>query len=140
MSQIGLGTKVEINDGTASAFVAVSNFVHLKPPNEEVSKVDSKRLDLTARTLTYVQGLQVPGEFTYEYEFTSAEYARHEGLRRDGTTNKSVPKSFKITIVEDTANTVKTVPGFITKNEIGQISADEIVMATVTVCVTGPAS
>jgi hypothetical protein len=140
MSAIGFGSKVAIDDGTSSAFVDVTGLVSITPNAEEVGKVESKRLDLVARTITSVQTLQKPGVLQYTYEMSPLEFSRHEGLRRNSTTNKSTPKNWKVTIADDTTPTVKTVPGFITKNAIQPVNAEGITEVQVEVEITGPAS
>ena len=136
MAQIGYGSKVEINDGVASAFVEVSNLVSIKPPAEKVTVVPSKKLNGTSRTNTSVPGMNEPGEFQFTYEYTDTEFDRIEALRRDATTHKPLNKSFKITIEDETADTVKTISGFVTSNEMDNVEAESITMVTVTVQLT----
>lgn len=131
MSTIGLGSTLEINDGAASAFVDVTNLVDIDPPDDVMGAAESKRLDLASDTITAVPTVKNPGEFSFTYEYDDGtEFDRIDAL-------KGVAKSFKFT---PNGGTAKTVPGFVTSNKMNQVVADQIMTATTTVRVTGPAS
>lgn len=127
---IGLGTTLEINDGSASAFVDVANLITVDPPDAEIQVAESKRLDLSGGLLGKVAATKDPGQFTYQYEYDSTEYSRHDGL-------KGTSKSFKIT---PNGGTARTIPGFIVSNKQDAVEADGIMTVTVTVQVNGAVS
>jgi hypothetical protein len=132
MSVIGYGAAVAINDGAGNAFQDVPDLTSIDPPADEVGSAESKRLNLPGGVITSVSTLINPGEFSFTMEFDTPLMTRLESL-------KKVPKNFRITI-PGTTSFVKTVPGFITKNETDSVEADKITSITTTVKITGPAS
>lgn len=133
MSQIGLGWKLAVNDGVADAFADVDALTELSVPDDgPVGMAESKRLDITGNTVTRVPTVQTPGAFTFTYEHTKARYDRFKVLKR-------VEKNWKVTSTEATPF-VRTVPGVLSQQEISGVQADGIVLCTVTVEVTGPAT
>jgi hypothetical protein len=134
MPTIGLGAKIEINDGAASAFVVVDDLVNLQVPEAEFGTTDSKLLNQSSdKTIRKLVTMMDPGEFTFQYEFSAVKKARLDAL-------KGVAKSYKITLLSDgaTATYVVTAPGILRSNKMDQTEPDVIQMATATVVVTGP--
>lgn len=130
---IGNGTTIDINDGGAGAFVAWANVVDVDPNDNPLNVQESKRLNLTSRTVVKYLGVVTPGQISVTYEFTKAEYARIQGLM-----DAYAEKQFKITIPDGTPSYTKTVPGFIVSNKIQPVTADGIVLVVATIEVSGP--
>lgn len=128
MSSPGLGTTIEINDGSANAFVAVADVVSITPPGDELQSAVSKRLNLTDGLLGKVPTTTDGGEFSFTYEYDADEFDRINALKGES-------KSFKIT---PNGGTAYTIPGYVTKNMQNEIIADEIQTCTANVMVNGP--
>lgn len=134
MPVIGLGDKIQVDDGAASAFVDIDDVVNLNVPDDEFGVVESKRLNQdTDKLIGKVLTMKDAGEFTFQYEFSAVKKARLDALR--GTT-----KNFKIILISDGATTTwtATFPGAIRANKNEQVAPDEIKLATCTVVVMGP--
>ena len=137
LNTIGLGFTLAVNDGsgsTGSASALILDIIDIDPPDVTVGTVESKRLNLSARTLKKLAGLKDPGEFTFTYEFSSGKKARLDALV--GSDRQFV---FTAPDAGDGAFT-KTVPGFISRNKKNQVTADGLMTCTATVVVTGAAS
>jgi hypothetical protein len=132
MSQIGLSSKVEIDDGASSAFVEITNVTSLGCPDITLGMVESKRLNITNRTIRKVPAMFDRGEITITYEFSDTEKDRLDGLR-DAVTEKS----FKFTIEYGVTDWTETIKGYVTKNVINEVVADEIVTCTATITFSG---
>lgn len=119
MSVIGLGDKVEINDGAASAYVIVDDVVDIDVPDAMLGAAVSKRLN-SGGTLTKVSTVRDPGELKFTWEFNQAQMTRLNNL-------KGTAKNFKVTML-DPANSsfVRICAGFIQQNKPTKIVADEI--------------
>lgn len=132
---IGLGATLEVDDGTLKAYVAVVDLLNLTPPDYETGTVESKRLNLTGRTLVKKAALNDPGEFTFEYEHSAAKKARFDTLQ-DGT---SYYWRVILPATDDESGSTwkRVVPGFVKSNKVNQVQADGIMTVTCTVVVTG---
>ncbi|MES2208584.1 MAG: hypothetical protein V4515_00110 [Chloroflexota bacterium] len=133
MSQIGCGWALAVDDGASSAFVAIDDITSLTPPDDgPVGAAESKRLDISAYTVTRVPTVITPGAFSFSYEFDKTQYARLAALKRTA-------KNWKVTSTDGTPWT-RTVPGFLAQQVIQPVTADGIVTVDVSVEVTGAAS
>jgi hypothetical protein len=119
MSVIGLGDKVEIDDGAAGAYQLVPNLVSIDAPDAMLGAAVSKRLN-SGGVLTKVATVKDPGELKFTWEYDQATMTRLNNL-------KGVAHNFKVTI-KDPANAdfVRICPGFIQQNKPTKIVADEI--------------
>lgn len=136
MPCIGLGAKVEINDGASDAYVEVDDIVNLTVPEAEFGVVDSKRLNQASdKTMRKLVTMMDPGEFSFTYEFGAAKFLRLNTL-------KGTSKNFRITLPSDGVDDelVITVPGVVRANRMEQVEPDAIQQATATILVTGPAT
>ena len=134
MSWIGLGSKVEINDGASNAYVEITNVTSLGLPDIVLGMTESKRLNITNRTRQQVPTLLDRQTVQITYEFSTLEKDRLDGLR-DAVTEKS----FKFTI-EQTGGTdwvSAPIKGYVTANVVNPVVADEIVTCTATVTFSG---
>ncbi|HEY1191935.1 MAG TPA: hypothetical protein VGE74_30170 [Gemmata sp.] len=134
MPVIGLGDKIQVDDGNADAFVDIEDVVNLNVPDDEYAVVESKRLNLAAdKQVRKVLTMKDAGEFTFQYEFSADKKSRLDAL-------KGAAKNFKIILNSDgeTATWTATFPGSIRSNKVEQVAPDEIKLATCTVVVTGP--
>lgn len=133
MSQIGLGWELAVDDGEASAYVAIDALTDFQVPDDgPFGMAESKRLDIANSTVTRVPTVVTPGAFTFTYEFDKTQYARLGALKGD-------VKNWKATST-DGAPWTRIVPGVLTMQEIGSVQADGIVSVTGTVEVTGAAT
>lgn len=134
---IGLGAKIEVNDGSGgagSAFGEVVDILDITPPDVEVGVVDRKPLNLSDRTLRKKAALKDPGEFSFVYEFSKGKKDRLDALIGSD-------RAFKITMLDAGDGVwVKTFNGFIKSNKKGNVVSDGIITATCVVAVSGPAS
>ena len=134
---IGLGFTVAVNDGsgsTGSASALLIDLVDVNPPDPTVGTVESKRLNLTSRTIRKLPGLKDPGEFTFTYEYSKGKKARLDALV--GSERVFV---FVAPDAGDGAETV-TVPAFVSHNMKNAVTPDGLMTCTCTCVVTGPAS
>jgi hypothetical protein len=122
---------LDINDGTASAFVAVDDLNWITPPDFEYGIAESKRLNLTAATIVKIATLKKGQAFTFNYDFSQIKKARIDA-------HLGVEKQFKITI-DDAVDYTKTVPGIVVSNLIDQVEPDQIMTCTCTVEISGAA-
>lgn len=134
MPQIGLGAVIQVNDGAASAYVAIDDLVNLNVPDDEFGVVESKRLNQSSdKLIRKVVTMKDAGEFSFQYEFSAVKKARLDAL-------KGTEKGFKIILQSDgaTATWTASFNGIIRSNKIDQVEPDQIQMTTCTVVVTGP--
>jgi hypothetical protein len=133
MSVIGLGDKVEIDDGASNAYAIVPDLTDIDVPDEMLGVAVSKRLNSGGR-LTKVTTVGDPGELKFTWEFSQVTMTRLNGL-------KGTQKNFKVTML-DPANSsfVRILPGKIIHNKPSKIVADEIKEVETTVIVTGAAT
>jgi len=119
VSVIGLGDKVEIDDGAANAYQLVPNLVDIDCPDPMLGAAVSKRLN-SGGVLTKVATVKDPGELKFTWEYDQATMTRLNNL-------KGTAKNFKVTI-KDPGNSdfVRICPGFIQHNKPSKIVADEI--------------
>lgn len=136
MPCIALGAIVEVDDGSADAFVAIDDIVNLTVPDEEFGVVESKRLNQSAnKTIQKLVTMKDPGEISFQYEFGAVKFLRLNTL-------KGTAKNWKITLPSDGADdeVVWTLPGILRSNKVEPVSPDEIQMVTATIVVTGAAT
>lgn len=133
MPVIGLGAKLEVDDGVASAFVEIDDIMNLQVPDDEFGSVESKRLNMdTDKTIRMLPTMANPGEFQFQYEFSGTKKDRLDAL-------KGVEKNWKVTLPDDPSGTwTKTVPGFVKSNKLDQVEPDQIETVTCVVTVSGP--
>lgn len=129
---IGFGATLEINDGSADAFVVVPMIISLGIPAETVGVVESKRLDLPGGVIKKLTTLKDGGEVSIKQQFTNAGYARMEALRA-----AKGEKRFRFTIPDDNGDTVITVPGFITANKTDGLESEKITEFDTMVSISG---
>lgn len=133
MSQIGLGWKIQVDDGAANAFVDITAVTNLNVPSDgPFGTVESKRLDITNKTVTRVPTVKTPGSFSFTYEFDKTQFARLELIR-------GIEKNWKVSSTDAVAWT-RTAPGVLVEQKIEGVSADGIVQVACTVEVTGAAT
>lgn len=136
MPKIGLGAKVEVTDGSGGAgsdFGEVVDVVNLTVPDVEVGVVESKRLNLSDRVIRKLAALKDPGQFQFQYEFSTGKKTRLDAIIGSD-------RRFKVTLPTDTGSEwTRTVPGFIVSNRNDQVDPDGIMMVTCVIQVTGPA-
>jgi hypothetical protein len=127
---IGLGWKLQVDDGASNAYADITGIVDLEPPDDgSWGFREKKTLDLTNGTVTREKTVKTPGEFTFTWEWDKTQYARLELL--DG-----VAKNWKMLSTDGTAFT-RIVPGILAQNKIQGVTADGGVMVQTTVGVTG---
>lgn len=133
MSQIGLGSKVEINDGAADAFEVVTNVTSLGVPDIILNVTESKRLNITNGTIRKVPTMFDRGTVQITYEFSSTEKDRLDGLR-----DAKTEKSFRFTLEFGTTDWVSDdLKGYVTQNVVNPVVADEIMTCTATITFSG---
>ncbi len=74
------GVLLEVNDGTAHAFVSVVDLDTLTPPGHEARTVERKRLGVTTIVEYKVSPRKDPGECAFGYEMTDALQIRLDAL------------------------------------------------------------
>lgn len=130
---IGLGWKLQVNDGVADAYADINGITSLGIPDDgPVGMVEHKPLDLANSTVTRSAALVTPGAFTFSYEFTKADYIRLAALKR-------VQKNWKVSSTDGTPWT-RIVPGILSVQTLQPVVADGVVTVDVTVEVTGAAT
>ena len=89
----GEGTILEVNDGAASAFVAIDDVTNVDPPDAAAIEVERNRLSVTTMKERAFSTRLDPGmlQFTYEADYTKV--ARIELL-------KNVDKSWRLTLTD----------------------------------------
>lgn len=85
----GEGTSLEVNDGEASAYVAIADVIDISPPGQMATAIDRKRLSVTSLKERF-SGIPDPGEMTFNYEWEYANWTRIAALFK-------VSKSYRIT-------------------------------------------
>ena len=133
MPQIGMGWKLEVNDGAAAAYAVIDAITDLTVPDDgPFGMAESKRLDITGKTVTRVVTVKTPGAFTFTYEFDKDQYVRLALL-------KGTVQNWRASSVDATPWT-RVVPGTLTQQEISGVQADGIVSVACTVEVSGAAT
>lgn len=125
---------MEVDDGAASAFVAIDCIQSFQPPDDgAVGMVESKCLDMVDNTVTREATVKTPDAFTFVYEHSATRTARIDALKGNA-------HNWKFT--DTTAGTpyTRTVPGVLVRNQFDPVTADGLVTVTATVEVTGAAS
>lgn len=137
MPKIGLGATLAVNDGSGgagSASAIIVDIMNLTVPDREVQIIDSKRLNMSDRLIGKVAGMDEPGTFQFQYEFSTGKKTRLDALIGSD-------RVFVVTLPTDTGSAwTRTVPGIITSNKNDQVEPDQIQTVTCTVQVTGAAS
>lgn len=132
MPTIGLGAKLEVNDGASSAFVEIPALLNLTVPDPEFGAAESKLLSQASdKTIRMVPTMKTPGEFQFQYEFDGDVKDRLDDLL-------GVSKQWKPTLVDGVSTWTKTVPGFLKSNKLDQVEPDQIQTVTAVVVVSGP--
>lgn len=137
MPVIGLGATVAVNDGSGgigSASAIIVDAVNLTVPDYAVGVVESKRLNLPSGVIVKIAALSDPGEFSFEYEFSTGKKTRLDLLIGS-------PRVFIITLPTDVGATwTRSTPGFIKTNKTSSVTAEGMQMATCTVVCSGPST
>lgn len=121
---IGLGAKVEIDDGgsgggTGLSFVEVGQLLAITPPAIKMGTAESKRINVAR--IRKIATIETGENFSYRVQFTNAGWARHEAIRSNKRRN-----TYRITIPDDAGNTIITVIGLIAENKTDSLEADKI--------------
>lgn len=122
--QFGDGIMLEVNDGAASAFVALTEIESITPPGTSRKMVQRNRLSVTNLVERVASPRRDPGDITVTFELTDVLAARLEAL--DG-----VSKSYRITYLTDGLRLAVT--GTLYQTKPGQVQAEQFVMAAVTI-------
>lgn len=131
---IGVGWKVQVDDGVGSAFADIEKVTEVTPPEDGVvGMAESKTLDISGNTVGRVPTVKTPTNFTFTYEHSKTRYERLEALRGS-------IKNWKVIDTTPTTPWDIQVPGVLTSHVQQAVAADGIVLVTATVEVTGPAS
>jgi hypothetical protein len=125
---IGLGFRLQINDGGGSSYAEVDAIVTIGIPSYTLSTVDSKRL--SRDVVKVIAGIKRGDPFTIGMENTRAGRLRFRTLF-----NAKEEKLFRFFIPDDEGEEEYTVPGLIT-NLKGDVVVDEITPLEVTVQVS----
>lgn len=137
MPVIGLGASISVNDGSGgagSASAIIVDAVNLTVPDYEVGKVESKRLNLPNGVLVNIAALTDPGEFSFQYEFSTGKKTRLDALIGSS-------RVFVISLPTDVGSAwTRTQGGFIKSNKSDSVTPDGIQMVTCTVVCSGPSS
>lgn len=126
MATIGLGSKVQVDDGASNAFVDFDEVTNITVPMQELATVESTHLGISNRMRTYVAGLIEPGLMSFEQNWSDAAYDRALDLR-------GVTKNYKV-IFPDTSTAA--FAGILQKAEI-DVQVDQIIKIKNEVKVTG---
>lgn len=137
MPVIGLGATLAVNDGSGgagSASAIIVDIVNLTVPDADVGVVESKRLNQSDRYLQKLAAMTDPGEFSFEYEFSTGKKTRLDALIGSS-------RVFVVTLPTDTGTAwTRTTSGFIKSNKSGSVQPDGIQMVTCVVQCTGAPS
>ncbi len=137
MPKIGLGATLAVNDGSGgagSASAIIVDIMNLTVPDAEVNVVESKRLNLSDTYLVKLAALKEPGQFSFQYEFSTGKKTRLDALLGSD-------RVFIVTLPTDTGSAwTRTTSGFIVSNKSDQVEADAIQTVTCTVQCTGAPS
>lgn len=137
MPKIGLGATLAVNDGSGgagSASAIILDICNLTVPDVEVQMIDSKRLNMSDRLIGKVAGMSEPGQFQFQYEFSTGKKTRLDTLIGSD-------RVFVLTLPTDVGSAwTRTTPGVIVSNKSEQVEPDQIQMVTCTVQVTGAAT
>lgn len=137
MPVIGLGATLAVNDGSGgsgSASAIILDILNMTVPDVEVGVVSSPRLNLSNRVIPKLAALQEPGQFTFQYEFSTGKKTRLDALIGSD-------RVFVITLPTDTGSAwTRTTPGFIVSNKSDSVQAGEIQTCTCTVQLSGASS
>lgn len=88
--QFGDGTTIEVNDGVAAAFVAITDVEQITPPGHSRRMVERRRLSNSTLVERKASPKQDPGDCTLTVELTDVLHARLHAL--DG-----VERSYRVT-------------------------------------------
>lgn len=137
MPKIGLGAAITVNDGSGGAGSAqglILDILNLTVPDAEVGVLESKRLNLPDSYLVKIAALKDPGQFQFQYEFSTGKKTRLDALLGSD-------RVFVVTLPTDVGSTwTRTVSGFVVSNKQDQVEPDQIQTATCTVQCTGAPS
>lgn len=125
MAAIGFGSKLEVDDGASSAFVAFETR-QVSIPKADLEYIDASYLNMGDRYRRYVAGLIAPGDMTFEVLYTKDDLTRLYALR-------ATTKNYKITFPD--ASTV-TFAGILQNAEM-DVTVDQVMVVKGSVRVTG---
>jgi hypothetical protein len=126
--QFGDGLILEVNDGAASAFVAVTEIESITPPGHTRRMVERRRLSNTTFVERKASPKQDPGDCTLTVELTDVLHVRLAAL--DG-----VEKSYRVTYLGDGLRLAWT--GVLSALKPSQVQGDAFAMSQVTIsCVS----
>ncbi len=125
---IGKGFKLQINDGTSSAYQDIDEMMSFTTGDVEASQIEIKRLDASDSYIEFIPGLINPGTIEVKGYYNATKYARLKGLL-------NVPKTFKA--INAAATQTETFSGFIKKVNYSVNAEDEPVEINLTIQVSG---
>jgi hypothetical protein len=124
------GATLEINDGGADAYVAVTGVLTMTPPEEELGGYSSTALDSTAGSHTNEPlSRSEPGQFSFTLWNSQTERERLINLRVNRT-----KKNYRITWP---SGDIDVVPAFINKVASGEMGVPDPAKLTVSLTITG---
>lgn len=97
LPELGADCLLLVGDGTSGAYVQFAYTIAFSLPKDEASQIAYPHLGM-GTTIPYRSGLEEPGDFSFEVDFTPTDYARLRALR-------NVEKNYKL-IFPDTATEV----------------------------------
>ena len=101
MASIGFGGKLEVNDGASDAFQSFET-ISCSLPKQDQEWVEYTYMNQTGRRRKWLQGLQGPGDFTYEVNYKKADLTRIYAL-------VGVSKTYKITFSDTSTATFDAI-------------------------------
>lgn len=123
----GEGSSLEVNDGSASAYVAIDDVLTIDPPDNTVIEIERNRLSVTTMTEKAFSGRLELGTLSFTYEIDATSYSRIELL-------KKVSKGWKFK--NSGTNQTMAFTGVLTANKKNGVAGQTIDSATATVRLT----
>lgn len=80
MGIIGFTAKLEVNDGSSNAYAVIDQATTITLPSQDTTSVETTYLGLSTPHKTFTPGLTDAGTLSFECNYTSATYARLQGL------------------------------------------------------------
>lgn len=127
---IGWSATFEIDDGSASAYVAVPNCTNIGVPQSEVSEVETTHLESANRRREFIGGLINEGTYPVTCHYSNETHSRLSGLL--GETH-----NFRITTPTDDSAATITHEGYIASVQPAGFEPDVVAMLTFNVKVSG---
>lgn len=129
LADIGHGASFAFGDGASpEVFTAFAEVTSITPPSDNIDVIDATHMASPGNTREFIQGLNDPGEASFEINWTRTNNTQIQALRNGGTSN------FRITFPGSPAVTW-TFAGFLIGYE-PSIPVDDKMTATVTFKVT----